>query len=231
MIKSRIRVAAAVFCFFGLSACSNGKFTFGNALGDISRVTGVKTGLEEETESSVVPASLTATAEGPPLIVGFKDIRVALPLVGRSGSSKIYTSPDGVVIAMNNGFVARATGLGIDLSGSYFEAHSPWLSGLKAAATEGSTTDRVIEYWEQGRVKRDKFHCTLSETPRETGGKIVDETCKRYFEDFSFVNRYWLRENGRFECSRQWIHPKLDPLQFFRTEQQATTLDLIDGGC
>jgi len=86
MMKSRIRVAAAVFCFFGLSACSNGKFTFGNALGDISRVTGVKTGLEEATESSVVPASLTATAEGPPLIVGFKDIRVALPLVGRSGS-------------------------------------------------------------------------------------------------------------------------------------------------
>jgi hypothetical protein len=27
------------------------------------------------------------------------------------------------------------------------------------------------------------------------------------------------------------LTPKLDPLQFFRTEQQATTLDLVEGGC
>ena len=230
-MKLRIRVATAVFCCFGLSACSNGKFTFGNALGDISRVTGVKTGLEEETGSNVAPAALTGVAEGPPLIVGFKAIRVAIPLAGQSGPSKTYASPDGVVIAMNNGFVTRATGLGIDLRGSYLPAGSPWFDGMDSAVKSGAMTDRVIEYWEQGRTKRDKFQCSLNALPRESAGIVVDETCKRYFEDYEFRNRYWLAADGSIECSRQWIHPKLDPLQFFKTEQQATTLDLVEGGC
>jgi len=231
MMKSRLSKFATILCLIGVSACSNGKFTFGDALGDVSRVTGVKTGLETEAESSVAPASLTAAAEGPPLIVGFKAIRVAIPLAGKSGPSKTYASPDGVVIAMNNGFVARATGLGIDLRGSYLPANSPWLTGLKDAAENDKTTERVIEYWEQGRTKRDKFQCTLVDSPRQSGGTIVDETCKRYFEDFKFENRYWLAADGSIECSRQWIHPKLDPLQFFGTEQQATTLDLTKNGC
>jgi len=230
-MNSRILVSIAALCLLGLSACSNGKFTFGKALGDVSRITGVQTGLEEETESTVAPAALTAAAEGPPLIVGFKAIRVAIPLAGKSGPSKTYAAPDGVVIAMNGGFVTRATGLGIDLRGSYLPADSPWLNGLKEAADTSSTSDRVIEYWEQGRTKRDKFRCTLIASPRETGGAVIDETCKRYFEAFEFKNRYWLDADDTIECSRQWIHPKLDPLQFFRTEQQATTLDLTKNGC
>jgi len=227
----KLRVIAITVCLMALSACSNGKFTFGTALGDISRVTGVKTGLEEESELSVEPAALTATAEGAPLIVGFKTIRVAIPLAGQSGPSKTYASPDGVVIAMNNGFVTRATGLGIDLRGSYLPENSPWFNGLKNAAQNGELSDRVIEYWEQGRTKRDKFQCALTEVPQEGSGSIVDETCKRYFEQFRFTNRYWLAADGSIECSRQWIHPKLAPLQFFRTEQQATTLDLTNNGC
>ena len=228
-MKSRIPAIAA--CLLALSACSNGKFTFGSALGDISQVTGVKTGLEEERESTVAPAALTAAAEGPPLIVGFKAIRVAIPLAGQSGPSKTYASPDGVVIAMNDGFITRATGLGIDLRGSYLPVGSTWFNGLNKAAQNGDTTDRVIEYWEQGRTKRDKFQCNLTQLPREGSGAIIDETCKRYFEEFEFKNRYWLAADGSIECSRQWIHPKLDPLQFFRTEQQATTLDLVENGC
>lgn len=230
-MTSRISIITAVICLLGLSACSNGKFAFGDALGDVSRITGVKTGLEAETESSVAPAALTEAAEGPPLIVGFKAIRVAIPLVGKSGVSKTYASPDGVVIAMNEGFIGRATGLGIDLRGSYLPADSPWFTGLKDAAEKNRTTERVIEYWEQQRTKRDKFQCTLAQSPRESGGTIIDETCKRYFEAFEFKNRYWLAADGSIECSRQWIHPKLDPLQFFRTEQQATTLDLTQNGC
>jgi len=103
-MKLRLSILAVSVSLFGLSACSNGKFSFGDALGDISRVTGVKTGLEaetESTESNVAPASLTSAAEGPPLIVGFKAIRVAIPLAGKSGLSKVYASPDGVVIVMN----------------------------------------------------------------------------------------------------------------------------------
>jgi len=230
-MKSRIPLITAVVCIMGLSSCSNGKFAFGDALGDFSRVTGVKTGLEAAAESNVVPAALTAPAEGPPLIVGFKAIRVAIPIAGQSGPSQTYASPDGVVIAMNSGFVTRATGLGIDLRGSYLPANSPWFGGLDSAVQNGDTTDRVIEYWEKGRTKRDKFHCSLKELSRESGGALVDEVCKRYFDDYEFNNRYWLAEDGSIECSRQWIHPKLDPLQFFRTEQQATTLDLVKGGC
>lgn len=230
-MKLRFPLITALISAMGLSSCSNGEFTFGNALGDISRVTGVKTGLEAPAQSNVAPAALTAAAEGPALIVGFKAIRVAIPLAGQSGPSRTYTSPDGVVIAMNNGFVTRATGLGIDLRGSYLPADSPWFGRLDRAAENGDKTDRVIEYWEKGRTKRDRFFCSLSSLPREDAGTVVDETCKRYFEDFEFKNRYWLAADGSIECSRQWIHPKLDPLQFFRTEQQATTLDLVENGC
>lgn len=230
-MNSRIATLTATLFVFGLSACSNGEFTFGKALGDLSRVTGVKTGLEPEAESAVAPAALTAAAEGPPLIVGFKAIRVAIPLAGKSGPSKTYASPDGVVIAMNDGFVTRATGLGIDLRGSYLPADSLWFNGLKEAAEISGTSDRVIEYWEQGRTKRDKFRCSLSSSPRTNGGTVVDEVCKRYFEAFEFKNRYWLATDGSIECSLQWIHPKLDSLQFFGTEQQATTLDLTKNGC
>jgi len=230
-MKSRIPLITAVFCIMGLSSCSNGKFTFSDALGDFSRVTGVKTGLETNAETTVAPAALTGVAEGPPLIVGFKAIRVAIPLAGQSGPSQTYASPDGVVIAMNSGFVTRATGLGIDLRGSYLPVGSPWFKRLDSAAQNGDTTDRVIEYWEKGRTKRDKFQCSLKELPRNSGGAVVDEACKRYFDDYEFNNRYWLAADGSIECSRQWIHPKLDPLQFFRTEQQATTLNLVEGGC
>jgi len=230
-MKSRSQVIISTFCFIALSACSNGKFSYGRALGDISGLTGVETGFEEKEAAAVIPAALTAAAEGPPLIVGFKAIRVALPLAGQSGPSKTYTSPDGVVIAMNNGFVTRATGLGIDLNGGYLPADSPWWTGLNEAASSGANSERVIEYWQRGRIKRDKFRCTLSANSREGGGSIIDETCKRYFEPFSFENRYWLKADGSIECSRQWIHPELDPLQFFGTEQQATTLDLTKNDC
>jgi len=229
-MKSRIPALAAAVCMLALAACSNGKFKYGKALGDISGFTGVETGLEE-VDTAAAQAALTAAAKGPPLIVGFKAIRVAIPLAGQSGPSQTYASPDGVVIAMNAGFVTRATGLGLDLNGSYLPADSPWWDGLEKAAANGASSDRVIEYWEAGRAKRDKFRCTLNATQRDGGGAVVDETCKRYFEPFSFVNRYWLKADNSIECSRQWVHPKLDPLQFFGTEQQAITLDLTKGGC
>jgi len=41
-MKLRLSILAVSVSLFGLSACSNGKFSFGDALGDISRVTGVK---------------------------------------------------------------------------------------------------------------------------------------------------------------------------------------------
>lgn len=224
------QLAIAVALPLLLGACSNGKFTYGKALGDLANITGVTTGLEEVDESAAEVAVTAADAK-PPLIVGFKDIRVAIPFAGASGPSQTYASPDGVVLAMNSGFITRATGLGIDMNGSYLPADSAWYRGLMAAAGAGSTSDRVIEYWQAGRVKRDKFRCSLSSTAREGGGVIIDEACKRYFEPITFTNRYWLRTDDTIECSRQWINPKLDPLQFFATEQQALTLDLTKNGC
>ena len=228
---SRISAIVSFSCILALSACSNGKFIYGKALGDISKITGVETGLEDTIAPVATPAALTGVAEGPPLIVGFEAIRVAIPLAGESGVSKTYASPDGVVIAMNKGFVTRTTGLGVDLNGSYMRANSPWFDGLEEAAQNGSIAERVIEYWELGRSKRDKFSCALKTSARAGAGVLVDETCSRYFSSFEFKNRYWIDAAGEIECSRQWIHPKLAPLQFFRTEQQATTLDLTTGGC
>ncbi len=230
MMTWRKTALASTICLLALAACSNGKFTYGKALGDVSKLTGFTTGYEE-IDPAFSEGTVTKAPEGPPLIVGFEAIRVAIPLAEKSGVSKTYASPDGVVIAMNSGFVTRATGLGIDMNGSYLRADSPWFNGLDKAATEGLSADRVIEYWENSRLKRDKYRCGLKVTPREGGGSLIDETCKRYFDPEGFVNRYWIKADSTIECSRQWIHPKLSPLQFFSTEQQALTLDLTKNGC
>lgn len=227
---SRISRFTTALGLLALSACSNGEFLYGRALGDIAEITGVSTGLEK-VDTAAAEVAVTAAPAAPPLIVGFEAIRVAIPFAGASGPSQTYASPDGVVIAMNNGFVTRVIGLGVDMNGSYLPADSAWFEGLAAASARDASSDRVIEYWEKGRIKRDKFRCTLTATPRESGGTLVDESCKRYFEPETFVNRYWMRADDSVECSRQWIHPKIDPLQFFGTEQQALTLDLTKNGC
>lgn len=230
MMNLRKLALTAATSLLALSACSNGEFLYGKALGDVSKLTGFSTGYEE-LDPSLSEVAVTKAPAGPPLIVGFEAIRVAIPLAGASGESQTYAAPDGVVIAMNRGFVTRATGLGVDLNGSYLPANSAWFGGMAQAAKNGETSDRVIEYWEQSRLKRDKFRCSLTATPREGGGTLVDESCKRYFEPETFVNRYWVKADDTIECSRQWINPKLSPLQFFSTEQQALTLDLTKNGC
>lgn len=230
MMNLRTTLFASLTCLVALSGCTNGKFTYGKALGDVAGLTGVTTGYEE-VDPSLAEVAVTKAPTGAPLIVGFEAVRVAIPLAGASGESQTYAAPDGVVVAMNNGFVTRATGLGVDMNGSYLPADSPWFDGLGKAAESGLTSDRVIEYWEKNRLKRDKFRCTLTATPRKSGGSLIDESCKRYFEPEAFVNRYWLKADDSIECSRQWIHPKLSPLQFFSTEQQALTLDLTKNGC
>ena len=148
-MKSRIAALTAAVCLMALAACSNGKFQYAKALGDISGITGVKTGYEE-VDTAAAQAALTAAAKGPPLIVGFKAIRVAIPLAGQSGPSQTYASPDGVVIAMNAGFVTRVTGLGtVEIQDSYFALpviHPPKLEGLngtdcidgRAVGTDGT---------------------------------------------------------------------------------------------
>ena len=222
--------AASIVVLGTLAACSNGKFTYGKALGDIASFTGVTTGLEEVDPNTAEIAVTAADAE-PPLIVGFEAIRVAIPFAGASGPSKTYVSPDDVVIAMNGPFVTRATGIGVDLNGGYLPADSPLFDDLSAAAAEGASSDRVLEYWELGRLTRAKYRCDLSTAPREGGGQVIEEDCKRYFEPEEHTNRYWTRADGTVECSLQLFNPKLAPLQFFATEQQALTLNLTEQGC
>lgn len=226
----KTRIIPALAATLALAACSNGEFIYGKALGDLSQVTGITTGYEESDAVTTEIAAKPAGEEAP-LIVGFQAIRVAIPFVGTSGDSKTYVSPDGVVLAMNQDFVARATGIGVDLNGMYLPADSPWLSGLPEAAAAGARTDRVLEYWELGRLVRAKYDCGLDARPRAGGGLVIDETCKRYFEPDAFVNRYWTRADGSVECSRQAISQRLPPLQFFATEQQAVTLDLMTQAC
>jgi len=195
-MKLRNSAVAAALSLLALTGCSNGDFIYGKALGDVANLTGVSTGLEE-IDTATPEVAVTAAPEGPPLIVGFKEIRVAIPLAGKSGESLTYAAPDGVVLlSMNNGFVTRVIGLGTDMNGSYLPADSAWYTGLSTAAADGATTDRVIEYWEDHRIKRDKFRCKLTSSVREGGGELIDETCKRYFEPENFVNRYWVRADG-----------------------------------
>jgi hypothetical protein len=230
-MTSRFSLCAAGIVALGtLAACSNGDFIYGKALGDLASFTGITTGLEEVDPNTAEIAVTPADAE-PPLVVGFEAIRVAIPFAGASGPSKTYVSPDNVVIAMNGPFVTRATGIGADLNGGYLPAGSPWFGNLAAAADEGASSDRVLEYWELGRLTRAKFRCDLSTAPRADGGQVIEEYCKRYFEPEEFTNRYWTRADGSVECSLQQFHPQLSQLQFFATEQQALTLNLTEQGC
>lgn len=208
-----------------LGGCRNGDLAVGSALPDLSTMTGFGA------DAADLPDRPIPAEPGPPLLVGFQAIRVAIPYAGDSGVSKTYISDDGVTIAMNNGFVARVIGLGIDLNAAYLPKDSPWFGGLIRAAKAGASEDRIYEYWEKRVIKRDKFRCTLEMQDRPGGGAIIDETCKLYFEPDSFTNRYWVTSDDQIECSRQRVHPIIPPLQFFRTEQQAATLDLIEQGC
>ncbi len=230
MIRYGLAVCSAI-CFSILSACSNGDFIYGKALGDISQITGVSTGLEPKEDTLPRGIAATAAASGPPLIVGFNDIRVAIPLVAESGQSLTYVAPDGFVISMNKGFVTRTSGLGTDLNGVYLPADTPIFAGLNKAAKDELTIERIYEYWEKSRIKQDTVRCEFTSRPRKNGGAVIDEICSRYFEDKAFTNRYWTKADDTIECSRQWIHPKLAPLQFFSTDQQALTLDLTQNGC
>lgn len=219
-------IIAATSALLALAACSNGEFAYSSGWEDFKTITGYGTpDAEQAAEQQASQAS------GAPLIVGFEAIRVALPYAGDSDGSKTYSSRDGVTIAMNSGIVTRATGLGIDMNGTYMSVDNPFLGNLVKAAQSGNSSDKVVEYWEQRRLKRDTFRCKFSIQPRKDGGSVIDEACKRYFEPTGFVNRYWIDAEDRIECSRQWIHPSLSPLQFFSTVQQALELDLTKNGC
>ena len=206
--------------------CQNGEFLYGSLASDVQRLTGFGD------EAPATPPELPAAAgEAPPIILGFEAIRVALPYAGDSGGSATYVSPDGIELAVRDGYVVRITGLGVEVPGTYMAADSPLYGELGAAAVRGETADRVVEYWKDRRKIRDKYRCTLSATARPGGGTVVDEACKRYFDPYGFTNRYWLTAQGEKECSRQWLNPDLAPLQIFATEQQALTLDLTKDGC
>ncbi len=204
-----------------LAACTNGKFN-SNPIFDYGLR---KVGLAKEPAPPEAKPSI-----GPPLIVGYKDIRVAIPGVGNRGKSAYFVAPDGVEIAMNNGFVTRVIGLGIDLEGMYLPVESPYIVGFVQGARERAVTDRVAEYYRKGRISRDSYKCALSYEESGEGKGLIKERCRRYFGDTGFENVYWV-EGDRIICSKQWFHPKGDFLQFFETAAQATTLDLRKQGC
>lgn len=215
-------ICAATVLLLGLAACTNGRFT-SNPILDIGLD---YVGLGEKPE----PAPEPAPSVGPPLIVGYNAIRVAIPGVGLRGQSQYFVAPDGVEIAMNNGFLTRAIGLGIDLQGMFLPVESPYFDGFVDAARNRSASERVAEYFLKGRITRDSYRCSLSISDNGSGKEQIDERCERYFDDGGFTNKYWV-EDGEVVCSLQWFHPEGGFLQFFSTEVQATTLDLRSQGC
>ncbi len=213
---------AGVVVIAGLAACSNGKFNSNPAL-DLGLDyfgLGKKPAPLPEPEPSI----------GPPLLVGYNAIRVGIPGVGPRGQSLYYVAPDGVEIAMNNGFLTRVIGLGINLDGMYLPVESPYFNDFIGSARERVVTQRVAEYFRKGRITRDSYRCALSFDEGEGSKGVINEKCSRFFGDSGFTNRYWV-EGDRIVCSTQWFHPDGDSLQFFETVEQATTLDLRRQGC
>jgi hypothetical protein len=219
---SALRMLALAGVALGtLAACTNGKFN-SNPLFDL--------GLRAVGLADTPAAPEARESIGPPLIVGYNDIRVAIPGVGDRGQSAYFIAPDGVEIAMNGKFVTRVIGLGIDLEGMYLPIDSPYVGDFIDAARNRDVTSRVAEYYRKGRVTRDSYKCALT-VMKEDGDKgVISERCRRFFDDEGFENRYWFDE-GRIICSVQWFHPQGDVLQFFETAAQATSLDLRRQGC
>jgi len=216
------RVAIAALALAALAACENGRFR-SNVLLDFGlKAVGLGQGTAE--------APVERPSIGPPLIVGYNDIRVGIPGVGKRGDSPYYIASDGVEIALNNGMVTRVIGLGLDLQGMYLAPDGPYLNDLVAAAREKAIGERVADYYVKGRIVHDTYRCALSYAPAEGNKGVVTEQCRRFFGTSGFRNTYWT-ENDRIVCSIQWFHPDADMLQFFDTAEQARTLDLRRQGC
>lgn len=213
--------AAILFALAALAACTDGEFSGGPAV-DLGLDL---VGLGEEEAQPPAPA----LSIGAPLIVGYNAIRVALPGTGTSGQSQTFAAPDGAQIAMNSGHVTRVIGLGVDLQGMFLPV-TPYAKGFVRAAQEGAITERVADYFKEGRIVHDIFRCSLVYVPSEGAKGVITEQCRRFFGGPGFRNTYWTEEN-RIICSLQWFHPEADFLQFFETEQQAQTLDLNRQGC
>ncbi len=216
-------LVGAVALVAGLAACTNGKFQGGAALDFGLELVGLG-------KDKAPAAEPVTTSIGPPLFVGYNAIRVAIPSTGTRGQSRYFVAPDGAEIAMQNGFVTRVIGLGIDLEGMFLPADGPYKATFVQAARDGTVTERVADYYRKGRIVHDSFRCALTYIPREEGKGIVSEQCRRIFGGPGFRNTYWT-EGDRVVCSLQWFHPDADFLQFFETPQQAQTLDLNEQGC
>lgn len=225
MMKHAMRLAVCAVLLAGAAACSNGKLVSNPLIDSALGRVGLNIG---GAAPATAPAEIVSI--GPPLIVGYEAVRVALPLTSESGKSKLYLSPDGVEIATYNGFATRVTGIGVDLQGAFLDGEGIYAGDFVAAARAGGEGERIAEYWEKGRIRRDIYRCTMKLGTIESGREVIDETCKRVFGDYSFGNRYWL-EGDQIICSRQWFHPQADFLQFFTSAEQATTIDLRSGNC
>lgn len=218
------RAGIAFLLLAALAACTNGRLAGGPVLDYGLGLVGLG-----ETPAPAAPAQ-AIESDGPPLLVGYRSVRVGLPSSGMRGQSRYYVAPDGVEIAMNNGFVTRAIGLGVDLKGMYLPVESPYLNDFVQGARDGAVTDRVADYYAKGDILHDSYRCALAYVPREGDKGIVTERCRRLVGGAGFRNTYWT-EGNRVVCSLQWFHPQADPLQFFETAQQAQTLDLTEEGC
>ncbi len=215
---------ALALAALALAACTDGRFEGGPAVDYALDLAGLG-GADE-----AVAAEPVTTSIGPPLLVGYRAVRVALPSTGTRGQARYFVAPDGVEIGMNDGHLTRAIGLGVALQGMYLPDDSPHLTGFVQGARDGAVTDRVADYFVDGTILHDAYRCKLSYIPREGEKGIVAERCRRLFGGPGFDNTYWT-EGDRIVCSLQWFHPEADKLQFFETAEQAQTLDLNSEGC
>ena len=217
------RIVAAALGLLALSACENGRIADSPALNLALDYVGLGAKDNEETPPEI------PTSTFPPLLVGLKAIRVSLPHAGTQGVVERYVAPDGVELALVNGFVTRAIGIGVNLEGMYLPADSPYLAAdFPAAALAAGEAERVVEIWREQERVRQTFLCRFD--PNDDG-TIITETCRLYFDNFTFTNRYWLDADGAVTCSAQWFHPDASFLQFFSTVEQATSLDLAKQDC
>ena len=168
----------------------------------------------------------------PVFIVGYKTIRVAIPINSELGPTKTYIAPDGAEISVANGMATRVIGLGLDMEGMYLTPDSMYLNNFVSRAKAGEEGERVIEFRTEGRLFRERFFCRFETKTRAGKTDLMSETCVRASQyPGTFTNKFWIDGDNKVTCSLQWFHPKAQMLQFFSTEQQALSLDLTKQDC
>ena len=147
-----------------------------------------------------------APTDKPFLIASYEGASTPMVLLDRQDNHSRYESPDGVQMTLNDVFLARLRGLGQEFEALYLEGSPPDFSAFVDGSLETANLQRIMEYWENQKPKRDRLNCNFSKF--EADIVIVQEKCESIYGLSQFTNFYELDGSGSVVRSLQWFHPK-----------------------